>query len=92
MPDRQHGFEYRNIDYGDNEESCLLDSIEHLGVEFRGYQSTRYVRLYEQGKQTLIVCMTCERSMYEWKKGPNAWEYNPMLGPHAQSCDGRTHL
>lgn len=90
MSESWDDFEYRQIDYGGNRETCLLDSIERLGVEFRAYRTTRNGRLSPRGKQVLIVCMACGRSLYEWHgEAFSSWPYNGDIGLHAQSCTGR---
>ena len=85
-------FEHREIDYGgpSNMEACDLGTHSIEGVEFRAYRCTRDRRLSTRGKQALVVCMSCGRSLYEFEHYILGWYTNSEVGWHYQSCDGST--
>lgn len=85
-------FEHREIDYGgpSNIEACALGTHRFEGLEFRAYRCTRDGRLSTRARHALIVCMSCERSLYEFEHYVTAWYMNPEVEWHHQSCDGST--
>ena len=85
-------FEHREIDYGlpSTKAECHLETRSIRGVEFRAYRCTTDGRLSKRAKYALVVCMSCERSLYEVPHYMEAWYMNSDVEWHHQSCEGST--
>ena len=80
-------FEHRQIDYGlpSTRAECHLGTESIGGVEFRAYRCTTGGRLSRRAQHALVVCMSCERSLYEFKHYMEAWYMNSEVVYHHQS-------
>ena len=85
-------FEHREIDCGppETKAECHLGTKIIGDVEFRAYRCTTGGRLSKRAKYALVVCMSCERSLYELPHRREAWYMDSDVAWHHQSCEGLT--